>query len=100
MKIKLLNMKKFFYTLSVLVCLLGVSENAWGGGYNTWLRVSTDDTAKGLVYASKNKTPNPTDDKYGELVLSESVSGSKNKQNSFYGWAKPARGYTFNTWTR
>lgn len=94
-----MKMKKILYSLSLLVCLLGVSENAWAGSFNTWLRVSTDDTAKGLVYASKTKNQTPADSKYGELVLSESVSGSKNKQNSFYGWAKPARGYTFNTWT-
>lgn len=101
MKIKLLNMKRgMMIVASAILVLMCSTTNAWAGGsFNTWLRVSTDDTAKGLVYASKTKDQTPDDNKYGELVLSESVSGSKNKQNSFYGWAKPARGYTFNTWT-
>lgn len=95
---KLLNMKKFFYTLSVLVCLLGVSENA-RADYNTWLRASTDDTAKGLVYTCKTQTYTPSDDEYGDLVMSDVVQGSNGAKQSFYGWAKPARGYAFYTWT-
>ena len=91
--------KKLFYALSVLVCLLGVSENAWAGSYYTWLRVSTDDSGKGLVYANSNKSSNPGDGDYGELLLSDRVSGSNGANQSFYGWAKPARGYTFATWT-
>lgn len=94
----LLKMKKFFYTLSVLVCLLGVSENAWAD-YNTWLRASTDDVAKGLVYTCKTQTYTPSDDEYGDLVMSDVIQGSNGAKQSFYGWAKPARGYAFYTWT-
>ncbi|MBQ9603322.1 MAG: hypothetical protein IJR42_05890 [Paludibacteraceae bacterium] len=91
-------MKKFFYTLSVLVCLLGVSENAWAD-YNTWLRASTDDVAKGLVYTCKTQTYTPSDDEYGDLVMSDVIQGDNGKKQPFYGWAKPARGYAFYTWT-
>ena len=97
-KNNLLKMKKFFYTLSVLVCLLGVSENA-RADYNTWLRASTDDTAKGLVYTCKTRTYTPSDDEYGDLVMSDVIQGSNGAKQSFYGWAKPARGYAFYTWT-
>jgi len=93
-----MKMKKFFYTLSVLVCLLGVSENAWAD-YNTWLRASTDDVAKGLVYTCKTQTYTPSDDEYGDLVMSDVIQGSNGAKQSFYGWAKPARGYAFYTWT-
>ena len=92
--------KRFLYTLSVLCFLLGISVDVWAAGsYNTWLRASTDDTGKGLVYASKTQDQTPADDVYGELVLSEIIEGSDGAKQSFYGWAKPARGYTFATWT-
>ncbi len=94
------SIKKIVNTLCVLVCMLSVSPNAWGGGsYNTWLRVETDDTGKGLVYASKTQNQTPADNKYGALVLSESVTGGNGKDQSFYAWAKPARGYAFSKWT-
>ena len=94
------SIKKIVNTLCVLVCMLGVSPNAWGAGsFYTWLRVETDDTGKGLVYASKTQSQTPADSEYGEIVLSESVKGKKNTAQYFYGWAKPARGYAFSTWT-
>ena len=98
MKMKVFGLKKFFYTLSVLVCLLGVSENA-RADYNTWLRATTDDTAKGLVYTCKTQTYTPSDDEYGDLVMSDVIQGSNGAKQSFYAWAKPARGYAFYTWT-
>ena len=96
---KLLMRKQNLYMLlSMFVCLFGSSVEVWAD-YNTWLRGSTDDTGKGLVYTSKTKNQTPADDQYGELVLSEVVQGSNGAKQSFYGWAKPARGYAFCTWT-
>lgn len=96
---KLLMRKQNLYMLlSMFVCLFGASVEV-RADYNTWLRGSTDDTGKGLVYTSKTKDQTPTDDQYGELVLSEVVQGSNGAKQSFYGWAKPARGYAFYTWT-
>ena len=91
-------MKKILYTLCLLVALLGLSESA-KASYYTWLRASTDDTGKGLVYASKSQDETPADDAYGEMVLTDFVEGSNGAKQSFYGWAKPARGYAFYTWT-
>ena len=91
--------KKLFYTLGVLVCLLGVSENAWGGSpYNTALRaiVAEEDTGKGLVYASNNTDATPD---YKNIVKSDNnAPEEKNKWTDFYAWAQPARGYKFSKW--
>ena len=94
----LMKNQNLYMLLSMFVCLFGASVEV-RADYNTWLRGSTDDTGKGLVYTSKTKDQTPADDQYGELVLSEVVQGQKNAKQSFYGWAKPARGYTFATWT-
>ena len=54
-----LKRKKYFYALSVLVCLLGVSENAWAAGGGThYISATTADPAQGLVYLSKNNESN------------------------------------------
>lgn len=91
--------KKLFYTLGVLVCLLGVSENAWGGSpYNTALRaiVAEEDTGKGLVYASNNTDATPD---YKNIVKSDNnAPEEQNKWTDFYAWAQPARGYKFSKW--
>ena len=92
--------KKFLYTLGVLVCMLGVSVNAWAGGspYNTALRaiVAEEDTGKGLVYASNNTSATPT---YKNIVKSDNNQPEeKDKATDFYAWAQPARGFRFNKW--
>ena len=86
------SMASLFFMLTI-----GVSDVY--GDYNTWLRASTDDTGKGLVYASSNHDQTPADDAYGALVMSDCVQGSNGAKQTFYGWAKPARGYAFATWT-
>ena len=91
--------KKFLYTLGVLVCMLGVSVNAWGGSdYNTAMRaiVAEEDTGKGLVYASNNTSATPN---YKNIVKSDNNQpGEENKWTDFYVWAQPARGFRFNKW--
>ena len=113
MKIKLLNMKKFFYTLSVLVCLLGVSTNAWAGGGTHYISATTADPAQGLVYLSTSNqasVPNSSFKNYqpgGSLVSTASSNNSTTNacyiegndegctpSTEFY-WARPARGYVF-----
>lgn len=103
-------MKKFFYTLSVLVCLLVVSENAWattGAGHYTHLRTYSSETAKGLVYANTSNTATVTNSSYAAISISESLQGQGQYKNNkytggvaldFYGWAQPARGYRFVRW--
>lgn len=97
----LLKMKKLLYSLSILVCLLGVTINAWAGGsYNTALRTMVDDTdtGKGLVYANTSSTASVTDDSYSNVIKSGNVKGANGKNQNLYGWAKPARGYVFSKW--
>ncbi len=99
MKIKLLNMKKFFYTLSVLVCLLGVSENAWAGG-SAKIKLVTSSPAQGLVYHSKNKNSTPAVSNYSNNSPSDFVEiGKQAGPHTSYGWAKPTRNYKFSGWT-
>lgn len=96
-------MKKILYSLSLLVCLLGVSENAWGsvGNYNAALRTMVDDTdtGKGLVYANTSSSASVTNNSYTNISKSGNVKGgSSGANNNLYGWAKPARGYVFSKW--
>ena len=104
--------KNFFYALSVAVCLLGVSTNAWAGymgnGHYVRLRVFTENTAKGLVYATQASSPDPDDNQYRDVSLTDRYSpdnaGRGENDNGgvyldFHAWAKPARGYKFDKWT-
>ena len=95
----LFKMKKVLYTLSMLFCLLGVSESAWAGSdYNTAMRaiVAEEDTGKGLVYASTNSSATPT---YRNIVKSgNNQPGDESIWTDFYVWAQPARGFKFNKW--
>ena len=91
--------RSFVKSMAPLFLMLVVGVSDVYGDYNTWLRASTDDTGKGLVYASSIHDQTPADDAYGDLVLSDIIQGSYGAKQTFYGWAKPARGYTFATWT-
>lgn len=86
--------------LVMLLFVLGIG-NAWGGGgYKTHLRtcVDTEDTGKGLVYANTSKTASVTDNSYTNVSVSDAVTGENGKNQSLYGWAKPARGWAFAKW--
>lgn len=120
-KRNLLTMKKKLYSLIVLVCMLGVTTNAWGiSDNNAYMSAMTSDTGQGLVYmtisSKANTAPsNPNDDKYqqyspgGSEVGSNGDNGAKQSSyssagtnsgphNKAYFWAKPVRGYKFKTW--
>ena len=90
--------KKLFYALSLLVCLLGVSENAWAFKSTTHLRTYTAEPASGLVYAEKDRSESISDNKFTDISISDGVSLDGSTNRDFYGWAKPARGWSFNNW--
>lgn len=95
--------KKLFYTLSVLVCLLGVSEKAWACTNSKDKAQLTaacldSETGRGRVYTSLSATA-PTVDKFA----TNNSSGSKEQTDAItdlpiYAHAKPVRGYEFDHW--
>lgn len=97
---KNLNRSALRVMLVMLLFVLGIG-NAWaGGGYKTHLRtcVDTEDTGKGLVYANTSETASVTDNSYTNVSVSDAVTGENGKNQSLYGWAKPARGWAFAKW--
>ena len=84
--------------LVMLLFILGIGE-MWGS-YNTHLRtcVDTEDTGKGLVYANTSNTVTVTNTSYTNVSVSAAVQGSSGQNQTFYGWAKPARGWMFAKW--
>ena len=89
--------------LMVLLVVLGVG-NTWAGSstkdHKTKLTVSGGDTGKGLVYAAK--VSNATVEYVTSKTTDESNTNSKNSSetHTYYAWASPVRGYTFNGWTK
>ena len=78
--------KKLFYALSVLVCLLGVSENAWGNSYYAKLTATTpNSTAQGKVYVGTSNYPTRS------ARISEycGSSSSENGTTTLKAWAYP-----------
>ncbi len=113
----LFKMKKLLYSLSILVCLLGVTTNAWAnldvnlntpGSGTHYISATTADPAAGLVYMSKTNEANVPDSKFKNYQPGGSLSGKDNTNcyvsngshgctptNMFF-WARPSRGYEFN----
>ena len=113
--------KKLFYTLGVLVCLLGVSENAWASvSYGEhFASATTADPAQGLVYMSKSNEPNVVNSKFkyyypgGSLTSAAAADNTESNncyisngtdngctpKNMFF-WARPTRGYEFKSWEK
>ena len=101
----LLRMKNVLYSLIVLIGLLGVSENAWGGtAYSrgqAWLKPGSP-VGAGKVYVSQNATP-PADGDYVAFV-SEDKAGDADKvagdntKSTYYFYAKANEGYKFTGW--
>ena len=112
-KTNLFKMKKLLYSLSILVCLLGGSVNAWAnlntpGTGTHYISATTADPAAGLVYMSKTNEDNVPDSNFKNYQPGGSLSGSDNTNcyisngdngctptNMFF-WARPSRGYEFN----
>ena len=90
--------------LLVLLTTLGIT-NAWGGGssYYTAFTATSSDTGKGLVYASGpgTSTAPANDDAYeaSKGIGQSDDTGGSSKTNTYYAWAKAARGYAFDGWT-
>lgn len=83
----LFKMKKLLYSLSILVCLLGVTTNAWAnldvnlntpGSGTHYISATTADPAAGLVYMSKTNEVNVPDIKFKNYQPGGSLSGKDN----------------------
>ena len=88
----------------VVLCLLTIGVgNTWGSSYYTAFTATTSDTGKGLVYASGPGTSTaPANDEAYEATKGIGQSGDtggSSKTNTYYAWAKAARGYAFDGWT-
>lgn len=100
----LIKMKKFIYALSVLVCMLGVSENVWACSNNQDKAVLTavcldSESGKGRVYTSTSATPPTNVSSYA----ANNANGSKQQEDAIedfplYAHAKAVRGYEFDHW--
>ncbi len=116
------NLNLFRYTAMVLVLLLGVSEGVFGTSTNAYLGVKSAAPAQGLVYLSTSSASGPssiaayqeyypggcvvgqTNDDSEPANLCYIVSGQNQNKSNYgpfngYAWAKPARGFEFDTWT-
>ena len=104
---KLITTQNKFVTRSLIltmIILLGVGKMWAGSNYYTAFNVTSNDTGKGLVYtpSTVNNNTAPTEDsQYGASgsVGQSSDTGGSSKTNSYYAWAKAARGYAFDGWT-
>lgn len=105
--------------LAVLVLLFSLSiGNAWAGGGTHYVSATTADPAQGLVYMSTSNETNVADSKFknsypgGLIVGNNDLTGTAltnakacykegngsgcTPSNEYY-WARPSRGYVFNT---
>lgn len=96
----LFQMKKLLYSLSMLVCLLGVTTNAWAGSdMYARLTVKTSNTAYGLVYAHATKTDGTPDESGTMTVDNKKYDSSGSKADvTFKVHAYPKEGYEFVKW--
>ena len=98
-----LNRTAMRVALIGLFISLSVGE-IWGSSYYTAFSVTAEGTGKGLVYTPSTVNTNtaPTSDsQYGASggVGQSGDTGGSSKTNSYYAWAKAARGYAFDGWT-
>ncbi|MBQ0153730.1 MAG: hypothetical protein KBS70_02975 [Bacteroidales bacterium] len=69
----------------------------WASTYYSKLTVANGGSGKGYVYLATATTGPSSDTDYkASLAVSNS---SSNKSQTYYAWAKAARGYKFNSWT-
>ncbi len=88
-------LKRFFAVAIIMMS----SVTAWAGAssYYTKMRAVSGNSGMGLVYASStDEDPQVTD--YTTPMTADPLSDS-GTTHTWYGWAKPARGYIFSTWT-
>lgn len=101
---KTFNLNRTTMRVALIGLFISISVgNAWGSKYYTAFNVTAEGTGKGLVYTPSTVDTNtaPTSDsQYGASggVERSSDTGSSSGKNSYYAWAKPARGYAFNGW--
>lgn len=94
------NNKKLI--LLTLLMLLSVGQGfANSKDYYAKLTATTSATGKGLVYAAANNTAPTADSQYKASVdaTGNNSSTGNSASVSFYAWAKPARGYVFDSWS-
>lgn len=98
-----MNNKFTHKLLMSLFLILAGSVQGWANNPTTYyamLTAKTSATGKGLVYAATSNTA-PTDNQYKVSfdATGNNSSSGKSASVSFYVWAKPARGYLFDSWT-
>ena len=107
----LIKMKRFIYALSLLVCLLGASENVWGGSsYYTQLTATAAPEGYGKVYVTQSTEDSdedenvfyvPAEDDFSshDVEESEKYEPGNGKWGYMTAYATAERGYKFSTWS-
>lgn len=89
-----------YAAMIMLLLSLGVG-NAWGGNtYYSKLTAKSGDTARGLVYAATSNSDGAIGDYSNEKSSETQSSGTSQQEDSFYAFAKAARGSKFDSWTK
>ncbi len=88
--------------LVMLLCVLGIGE-MWAVPQNGYgiLHLTSEATAKGLVYANKDNVAPSSDESYAPSSDSEAAkvcNSEGSEPRDFYGWAKGARGWQWASW--
>ena len=103
MTTNLFKMRKFLYTLVVLIGLLGVSENVWASSYYAQLTASVaEGTGSGLVYVAgpSQEAEELADDLSGYAASSEKKSeDERNIRFYFTAYALAQHGSVFDSWS-
>lgn len=92
----LIKMKKYFYTLSLLVCMLGVSQFtwAWDSYYAKLIATTPNSTSQGKVYAGSYESPSES-----ARISEHSSSETEVKATTIKAWAYPQNErYAFYKW--